>query len=109
MASSRRPADAAPGHAAGEDRAAQERTFKSAQPVHAAAAEARGFADRIEARNGLARAVEHAALQIRSDASETLAAHDERANGDERQRALVEDFLRLADPHAVAAVFPQFG
>src|SRR6266568_7221443 len=93
---SRRPPDAASGHAPGEDRGAQEGAFEPAQAVHAAAAEAGRLADRVEARHRLVRAAEHATLEIRGDAAEALAAHDELANGDERHRALVEDFLRLA-------------
>src|SRR5229473_8386450 len=106
---SRRPPDAAPGHAPGENRAAEERTFQSAQAVHAAAAEARRLADRIEAGNGLIFAGQDAALEIRGDAAETLAAHDELANGDERHGALVEDRLRFADAHAVGAILAQLG
>src|SRR5260370_7598624 len=101
---SRRPPDAAPGHAPGETRAAQEGAFQSAQAVHAAAAEARRLADRIEAGDGLIFAGQDAALEIRGDAAETLAAHDQLANGDERHGALVQDRLRFADAHAVAAI-----
>src|ERR1700688_1049305 len=81
---SRRPPDAASGHAPGEDRAAEEGAFESAQAVHAAAAEARRFADRIEPGDRPIAVGQHPAFQIRGDAAETLAAHDELANGDER-------------------------
>src|SRR5260370_42034758 len=104
---SRRPPDAASGHAPGEDRAAQEGAFESAQAVHAAAAEARRLADRVEPGDRLIAVGQHAAIEIRGDAAETLAAHDDLANGDERPGALIEDRLRFADAHAVGAILAQ--
>src|SRR5262249_59656006 len=108
-ARSRWPSDAASGHAPGQDQATQERAFEPSQPLHAAAPDARRLADRVKTRNRPVLAGLHATLQVHGDAAETLAAHDELANGDERHGALVEDCLRLADAYAVAAILPHLG
>src|SRR5262249_24121713 len=96
-------------HAPGQDRAAQERAFEPAQTVYASAAEARRLADRVKARNRPVLAGLHATLQVRDNAAEAFAAHDELANGDERHSAFVENCLRFADAYAVAAILPQLG
>ena len=95
------------GNAPGKDAAAEESAFQRAQAVAAAAAEAGRLAGRIEPRDGLAGGIQHAAAEVGLDAAQALAADDELADGDERQRLVVENALRLAGADAVAFPLPQ--
>src|SRR6185437_13744984 len=90
-----------------QDAAAKERSFQGAQAVDAAAAKARGLADRIKPRDRLARSVERPALKIGLDAAEALATDDEFTNRDQRQCLCVIDRLEFAEPDAIAPVVPQ--
>src|SRR5882757_6599779 len=75
-ASGRRLRRGPPGVAAGEQAAAEEGAFQRAIAVHAAAAEASGFAGSVESGNDLAIVAEHARVQIGLEAAQRLAGQD---------------------------------
>ena len=69
--------------------------------MHAAAAEARCFADRVEAGNDAALAAEHARVEIGLEAAERLAGEDVELDRDQRSVCGIEDLVaamnKLAD------------
>ena len=78
--------------------------------MDAAAAEASGFANRVQAGNRLAvSGAQDAALQISLDSAEALAGKDELADGDQRARFGREDRLEVAGADAVAAIAAEVG
>ena len=74
----------APGGAAGEDAAAQERALQRAVAVHAAAAEARHLARRIDVAERRAVGLEHARRQVGLQAAQRLARQDPEPHRDQR-------------------------
>src|SRR3990167_7335280 len=68
----------------GEDAAGQKRAFQRALAVGPAAAKAGGLAHAVQAGDGLARRVEHAALQVGAQAAQALAGDELHLNGDVR-------------------------
>jgi 16S rRNA (cytosine1402-N4)-methyltransferase len=70
--------------------------------VHAATAEARAFAGRVEARNRRTGRIEHTAIEVRLQAAHALAADDELADRNQRPGCWLEDPLELASAQAIA-------
>src|SRR5690606_2539942 len=95
--------DGAAGLQAGEEAAPEEGALERAVAVHAAAAEAGRLTHRVEARDGLARGVQHAARQVGLDAAEALAGEHVQLHRDERAVLLVEDLVRLRHPDELVA------
>ena len=76
--------------------------------MHAAAAEARDFARRIEARQRLAAGLQHARRQIRFKPAQRLAGEHVQLHGDQRPRIGIENLVRLRDAdQLVAEILPR--
>src|SRR5436305_5881431 len=92
-----------------ENAPTQERPLERALAVQPATAEPRCLADGVEARHRLAVGTQHAALEVRLDAAETLASH--RLEPDRHQRTCLRVGYRheLRGAQPVAAPVAQLG
>src|SRR5882724_1724817 len=96
----------ASGVAAGEQAAAEKCALKRAVAVHAAAAEAGGFADGIEPRYDLAVAAEYPRREVGLETAQSLAGQDVEAHRDQRPLRGIENPVRRRGAYqAVADVF----
>ena len=78
-----------------EQAAAEERAFQRTVAVHAAAAEAGGFAGRVESPDDLAVIAEHAGVEIGLEAAQRLAGQDVELDRDQRAVVGIEDAVRF--------------
>src|SRR5260370_17258222 len=81
--------------APGKQSAAEEGAFQRAIAVHAAAAEAGGFAGRVKPRHDLAVAAEHAGVEVGLEAAQRLAGQDVEFYGNQRSVLGIENPVRL--------------
>src|ERR1700730_10293422 len=83
------------GVAPGEQAAAEEGAFQRAIPVHAAAAEAGGFADRVKPGDDLAVTGEYAGGEVGLETAQRLAGQDVELHRDQWTMGGIEDPVRL--------------
>src|SRR5262249_9311161 len=95
-----------PGGAAREQAPAKERALQRAIAMHAAAAEARGFAGRIESWNDLSARSEHAPQQISLQSTQGFARKDVEPHRDQWAIRGIENPMRLRRAYqAIAEIF----